>query len=183
MSFHSSFSSWTKTVLHHSGHCGWIPYLWEKLLETSGLKGTHLAKFCLLNHPSCCTTHPPSLAKKQTVAQALPISSSLCKMEPPKMGRGEVPQPTVFIQVQVSGSSVSRWCPHLVAGEDSGCLVQNQTLSPTSTNFSSTLFSPSLSTHPYFHSFIRSFIQQIVELWTGSTCFLRLWLTLITVLH
>lgn len=65
--------------------------------------------------------------------------------------------------------SLSLWYPQLLAGEASGCLVQNQTYSPAFTCLSSALF---LLLSLPIHSFFHAFIQQIVELLTGSTGFL-----------
>ena len=64
--------------------------------------------------------------------------------------------------------SLSLRCPHLAAGEASGCLVQNQTYSPAFTCLPLCSLLLSLPTHSFFHAFI----QQIVELLIGSTSFL-----------
>ena len=126
-------------MLHHSGYCGWIPYLWEKLLETFGLKRTYLAKFFLLKHPF----RWPSCWRPKRGSHRKHFTRSSEGSHP--SGEGWHPHP-----------SLSLWCPQLLAGEASGCLVQNQTYSPAFTCLSSALFSPSLSTYPFFLSCVHS---------------------------
>lgn len=60
-------------------------------------------------------------------------------------------------------ASLSLWCPQLVAGEASGGL----TPLPSPVCLPLCFLLLSLPTHPFF----RAFIQQIVELSTGSTGF------------
>ena len=120
-------------MLHHSGYCGWIPYLWEKLLETFGLKRTYLAKFFLLNHafcwPSCRRPKRGSYRKHLT-------RSSECSHPSAKGWHPRVAQPVV----SSAGCWRGLWWSYSAAFT---CL-------------SSTLFSPPLSTHPSFLSCVHS---------------------------
>lgn len=151
MSFCSSLFAWIKTVLYHSGHCGWIPYLWEKLLETFGLNHTYLAEF-FLNHPFCC---PLLEATKRQLLKAPPH----CKPPPPGGGKGEsnkLPGAShAVFMLDVFYSSVSRWCLYLVAWETSVSMGPKPNSFPDfhlfCFHFVLDTASPSLALHPVFH--------------------------------
>lgn len=91
VSFCSSLSAWIKTLLCHSGHC-WIPYLWEKLLETFRFNRTYLAELFFLSHPFCC---PLLEATKMQLLKAPPhfVGGKRCPPQP-QVGKGQDQQIT-----------------------------------------------------------------------------------------
>lgn len=171
LSFCSSHFSWITTVLYHSRHCGWIPYLWEKLPETFGLNHTYLRVLFLWP-----TLFAASYWRPQRGS---------CRKCLPTVGRCNHPGGDRQSPMNSNGSTCSfhgRCLPLIGQLVDLTWLlerpqfpwVQNQTGVLTSTSLASAFCpaSPSLS---------NSFIQQMFGLLTGPTCLISFCLMPVTV--